>query len=1504
MSTSINTTNNDVQFDSLYTTLNDDQMKVEQKLDLLTQFKGHVKKEFIYVTNIPIYIDALLLIPFKFTHSIDMLFLGHSCLCYLVKRITIQSPESLSQDLISKIINNITELHTLEITHDKSSPHNNKKFWLLTIKILESCFKINPIFLENSIKASLENETIKASNQSNTTRIKVIFFMINELCQIKQFNNQDPLSSLKLLSPIILEFFNDVTDKSMFGDTYKNNINSIIELLSDIFRKYVDQKNFDDFVQRISEESVRTTFTQQYQQQEDETVSGNIFDTAVELQTILQDAKPPHQLSSNNNELSHNTLPYTSLDNLADDLENLLEIFHSPKETEQNWKIRQSNILKIRSMFHLNEKLILEEKVEFVNILKSINFIDCISKSALSLRTTLSLNTSQLIRDIIILLKDNLTISILDHLFLMLKTLLSSTKKLSSQMGYYCLLVMFLNVNFHSKLFNDSFSLVNEKNVILRNTSAILLRIMLIKSNHSSKLEANLVFIEEWLRKGIADSQTQVRESTRVTFWYYYKAYPTNAKNLLNNSFTTQLRKAIELAIPQHLDIDYEKQFQRSVSSSSSKSNSRRSSLLSSHLHTAGSQMRKYPSYAQPTQSSISQKHQLNSSRINRSTSEVLSNTHGSTIAEVVDTKRLKTNEGSTIKRKSSAPVLSKKIQQDQLDLTDELGDARSISLINKYMDITTKETNEPKENKKHEEKNKQLIQLYSLLDNDSQYTEFLMLLQNCLLIPHNSESEQLDFNRILPFIRKIILKAPLRFKSLLTVENFVTHLPYSTVIELYAINNISRKDVINKLENIGAEDMKNKLGHLSGLLEKLAFSTEPSTSIFYMKYRGVIFNFILNLFHDIFSNEHLNQTVTNLTFENVISNIFKIYGNELDNQLYFDVLHVCYLFNKQIFVDSLKKLQFVSVKLKISEELQKRDKTFQLNDVVLSKKEGNNPENVIELGKTTAREDTHQDDNERITSDSGMEENDLDIKKYMEMTMVNPFKQNRSTSGDSVVHNTDLSGVMNTPLDHKIPDQTSMTTVDPRIYEMTKVVSIYQNAEKQSHTTDSPEIKEEDENNGEIGLSDIFQENKKANTPQKLKSKPTKGILNENYVSKPDEVEHTVKFVEQSPEIIGNENTRQLPDEKSSNTSRDISKRIDAPVASVTGITDIKVENLQEHKEISRPHYPILHKFEGSPITLYELAKVISRRKSHTQGNKPDKTNEDDLKQLLKGVNRIKSGTFTIKHLNYLIEPLITFNPGNNTLLNWLETEGGYHELSAISLMLLQSMDDAALIPTTMTRKALLLIQCLFGMKEYTNRMITEFNSNILSGIWDQFTLMVDKLLDFTNEVYLLICETRLTLVRMNYFKTKSITSILSKLVMELPEDVTDDDYRNEFNETKIIGNLVSTNNISYNNIEKLKSKIGLKQSFMISTIVCVLQAKAEDFKTFQLSEIIQTMSFFVRKTNSDWRYNSISVAVEIFKILDRRTDVTKENTDQIFSCLDSETYKLIKIMGESQKL
>lgn len=107
-------------------------------------------------------------------------------------------------------------------------------------------------------------------------------------------------------------------------------------------------------------------------------------------------------------------------------------------------------------------------------------------------------------------------------------------------------------------------------------------------------------------KKGISDSQTTVREAMRLTFWYFYKCYPTNAKRLLSSSFSPQLKKATELAIPAHLNINYQVSRVSSTASASSATSRlySHSSNNSSRKTSLLEQKRNYPSYAQPTQSS------------------------------------------------------------------------------------------------------------------------------------------------------------------------------------------------------------------------------------------------------------------------------------------------------------------------------------------------------------------------------------------------------------------------------------------------------------------------------------------------------------------------------------------------------------------------------------------------------------------------------------------------------------------------------------------------------------------------------------------------------------------------------------------------------------------------------------------------------------------------------------------------------------------------------------
>lgn len=1498
------------QFTSSFLMLTDPTVPNARKMEVLMKFKGHVKKEFIDVSSISLYMDGLLAIHTGDNEITDLTFLGHSCLCYLIKRIGIQSPESLSQELIDKVITHLIHLHSISHKSDQTTTsHNEKKLWMLTIKVLESLYNINPVFLENSVNGILQEQT--NTDTVNTNTIKISLFLINELCQLKLRRDKDDTYPLAAFRSSILTIVNKLSNT---GTT--DNSNSLLDIITDILSKYFNQEDFGAFLDEVHTAPTKLYISQKHDEVPEK--EENIFDVNLELQTIMKDAKGPPQLLGEPSQLKNDySLVYSSLDKLSVDLGNLLEPFQEIKETEKNWKIRQQNITRIREIFEINQKMLLDERIEFVLLLKSLNFIDAISKTALSLRTTLSLNTCLLIKILLQTFGDDLTLGILDQLFFILKSLLSSTKKLSSQMGYYCILTMFSHTEFHNKLFQNSFQMINEKSVIQRFSSAVILRIMLIRSHSDIKLENNTVYVDEWIKKGISDAQTQVRESMRLTFWYYFKVFPSFARNLLNNSFSTQLKKAIELAIPKHLKINYEKQYQTSYSNSSSNSGSRRSSLLSTAFQKKQIHTRKYPSYAQPTQSSISQTSSGDNIKGQRSVSEFAS-LHGSHPSiQNVDNKRSKANDSSIIRRKISAPLPSKnhspEISSNHLDLTDELTDIPSIPLITKYMKA---DKSIPQDSSGYTKINESKLSpidkremIYDSFSDTKQYEKSLHYVSDYIIDSRKQHLEPINFSKLKNHILNIIIEHPLSFAPLLSFPEFLDHISMTDAIILLAINDKKVDDMVNTLRIDSTEKVSNIIAKSVALLDNLTTPTDPSRTIFYLKYRTKIFNFTLLLISRLIRNDISKNELPEPLIRDSIQTLFKIYGNEFDISLFFDMTFVLFQHSRNIFIECLRQLQFISVKLKIAQELQKKDPTFELNKIILHNKDRNDDDS----GRDDAinKKDSNSFENDNMKSmdinntENAFYRDDTEVKGLLEMTMINPFNQKRSTSGNSVIHNKTLS---NSNIGDSKTDSTShnkdMTITDPRLYEMTKIVSLYQN-DSQPITNVDTEIKQE--TNQELPgiatkpdsmLSDIFQGNEKNVNSNAM----TTSSDQEAHKGLPPKTEkdHTVKFSDFPVEITRRnekendmneaiKNNEIIPSEtkRNNNNASKLQRKI----------SDTREDSNKDNISLQTEYYPVLYTFSHTPITLYELAKIISRKNSM---NTPptSKVSEGDFQHFQKGLLRIKSGTFTLKHLNYLIEPLVMFNRSNLELLSWLKESDGYNEVLSICLTLLQSTDDATLLPTTMTRKAILLIQCTLKLNQLDGKTIENLPTHTLAGIWDQMVIMVEKIADYANEIYLLLCEMRNTLIDIGFFKPRSITSILNGLVTELPEHDTEESYRNEFNETKIIGQFTTDvgNGI---NLNEAKKKIGLKQSFMLNTIICVLKTQSGSFKDAQFAEIVQTMSYFVGKTNADWRYNSISVTVAIYKILRRRGTIKQESMDRIFSCLDQETYKLIRIMG-----
>ncbi|AJP87320.1 AHG_G0001760.mRNA.1.CDS.1 [Saccharomyces cerevisiae] len=1490
----------------LYTVFKDESVPIEEKMALLTRFKGHVKKELVNESSIQAYFAALLFISGHYAYRSypRLIFLSHSSLCYLIKRVAMQSPVQFNDTLVEQLLNHLI----FELP-------NEKKFWLASIKAIEAIYLVNP----SKIQAILANFLRRPSENQNgdyLNRIKSTLLTIDELIQINEKNNSN---HLQLLRFFMLSFTN-LLNNNLNEHANDDNNNVIIELIFDIMYKYLkmDDENsqdlIDGFINDLEVEKFKQKFISlaksqdQHGSQEDKST---LFDEEYEFQLLLAEAKLPqlsNNLSSKDPAMKKN---YESLNQLQQDLENLLAPFQSVKETEQNWKLRQSNIIELDNIISGN--IPKDNPEEFVTVIKEVQLIELISRATSSLRTTLSLTALLFLKRLIHILNDQLPLSILDQIFVIFKNLLSSTKKISSQTAFHCLITLIIDINhFHNKLFQLSFLLINEKTVTPRFCSAILLRSFLIKFNDSnlslnnsnttsptSKLENNIIYIEEWLKKGISDSQTTVREAMRLTFWYFYKCYPTNAKRLLSSSFSPQLKKATELAIPAHLNINYQVSRVSSTASASSATSRlySHSSNNSSRKTSLLEQKRNYPSYAQPTQSSstsllnapaVTAGGSVIASKLSnklktnlRSTSEYSSKENEKRARHhdsmnSVSNSNTKDNNNVT-KRKVSAPPSSTaatKVSENytnfdafpsnQIDLTDELSNSYSNPLIKKYMDKNDVSMSSSPISLKGSNKLGEYETLYKKFNDASfpaQIKDALQYLQKELLLTsqQSSSAPKFEFPMIMKKLRQIMIKSPNDFKPFLSIEKFTNGVPLNYLIELYSINSFDYAEILkNRMNPEKPYELTNLIITIADLFNFLNANNCPTDfKLYYMKYKTTFFNYNFKLLLEIFRNlniKHDNtlRSGTNDLMPKISIILFQIYGKEFDYTCYFNLIFEFYKFDNNRFNKLLADFDIVSTKMKICHELEKKDANFKVEDII--SRESSVSFTPIDNKKSEGDEE----------SDDAVDEND--VKKCMEMTMINPFKNletdktlelknnvgKRTSSTDSVVIHDD-------------------NDKDKKLSEMTKIVSVYQ-LDLPNPAKEEDDIDMENSQKSDLNLSEIFQ-NSGENTERKLK----------------DDNEPTVKFSTDPPKIInepekliGNGNENEKPDletmspikingDENMGQKQRITVKRERDVALTEQDINSKKMKLVNNKKSEKMHLPIMDNFPRDSLTVYEISHLLM---VDSNGNT---LMDFDVyfNHMSKAINRIKSGSFTMKHINYLIEPLITCFQ-NQKMTDWLTNENGFDELLDVAIMLLKSTDDTPSIPSKISSKSIILVHCLLVWKKFLNTLSENADDDGVSvrmcfeEVWEQILLMLNKFSDYGNEIYKLAQEFRDSLMLSHFFKKHSATRILSMLVTEIQPDTA-----------------------------------GVKETFLIETLWKMLQSPTicQQFKKSNISEIIQTMSYFIMGTdNTSWNFTSAVVLARCLRVLQTTPDYTEQETERLFDCLPKNVFKMIMFIASNE--
>ena len=213
------------------------------------------------------------------------------------------------------------------------------------------------------------------------------------------------------------------------------------------------------------------------------------------------------------------------------ELEDLIRDVHphfEGKETEFNWNPREDNIIKLRRITKGNAP-----KDYTTTYLVSIKgLLDGILKAVTSLRTTVSSNACHLVQDIARTCGPGLD-SMVEIILQPLLKLCGATKTIAAETANRTIDTIFAHVTYNLRILQHIWSACQDKNVRPRSFATVWLKTIIDKhGHHRNTLEhANgLDLIEKCIKHGLADANPEVRESTRATYWAYWRFWPDRSE--------------------------------------------------------------------------------------------------------------------------------------------------------------------------------------------------------------------------------------------------------------------------------------------------------------------------------------------------------------------------------------------------------------------------------------------------------------------------------------------------------------------------------------------------------------------------------------------------------------------------------------------------------------------------------------------------------------------------------------------------------------------------------------------------------------------------------------------------------------------------------------------------------------------------------------------------------------------------------------------------------------
>lgn len=224
------------------------------------------------------------------------------------------------------------------------------------------------------------------------------------------------------------------------------------------------------------------------------------------------------------------------------ELEDMFRDMHPPfegKESEGNWTAREGSILKLRKLTKGNAP----HEFTAVYLAGIKGLLDGILKTVNSLRTTVSTNGCELVREIATAVGSGLD-PMVEILLQNLIKLCGGTKKISAQNGNMTVDAILANVTYNVRLLQHIWTACQDKNVQPRTYATVWLKTLITKhAHHKSTLEhgGGLDLLEKCIKKGLGDANPGVRESTRGTFWAFAPLWPQKSDAYVSLSMDSRV---------------------------------------------------------------------------------------------------------------------------------------------------------------------------------------------------------------------------------------------------------------------------------------------------------------------------------------------------------------------------------------------------------------------------------------------------------------------------------------------------------------------------------------------------------------------------------------------------------------------------------------------------------------------------------------------------------------------------------------------------------------------------------------------------------------------------------------------------------------------------------------------------------------------------------------------------------------------------------------------------